>query len=162
MTIRGTHFTAAILVQHQTLVETFLGRHLQLQDVSPGDNLVVRAVASPNEALTYVGIAVQDVDTSVRSVLGYVTHVDRPAQTAVLWHNGRTVLINFTRTKIRLNDGAVGDFSDIRVSERLQASGVFNERTNRLRSQNTIQLLSAVPPAPSPCVIVPGTPPFCP
>lgn len=161
--LKATSSVITVLIRPRTIVESFFGHALTLKDLRPGDPVFIRAVSSPSAALTYDAILVQDEALSERTAIGFITRVDRDQGTVTLWSRGISRRVTFQRqTAIRLSNGRRGNLSDLRLSERVKIEGVFNARKGQFTSTRRVSILTPVPPGPSPCVSLPGTPPFCP
>jgi phospholipase C len=161
--LRKTNITATVFLRPSTLIQTPGGVLVPFSQLSLGDNVLVRASPTPNQALSFYGIVVQDLDLSYRTELGFVTHVNRSTGGATLWASQRTLKV-FIRpsTNVTLPGGAPGDLSDIRLGEKLRVFGIFDAQTSEFPAAGRVRILTAVPSATSPCLLVPGVPPFCP
>jgi len=161
--ISDTSLTATIFIQPGTIVESSQGHGIRLSAFQVGDDLYVRGAASPNAALTYRGILVQDRNLSQRTSYGFVTHVNRSSGVTTLWSPSAMEKVHIQpSTPVILAGGAPGDLSDVRLGEKIEVIGIFDGRTGEFASPSHIRILTPVPTAPSPCLLVPGIPPFCP
>ena len=161
--LKRIKLVAKVMMQNQTILESLRGQPVRLNELQPGDHMYVRAIASPNAALTYNAILAEDYSLTLQRVYGYISHVERRKGIVVVWRSGRLFRVNFSRAgTLRLASGERANQADLRVSEKIQVSGLFDGNRNEFATPDLVRILSPVPPGPSPCAVIPGSPPFCP
>jgi phospholipase C len=161
--LKRTNLTATVFIQSSTGVESTQGKPIALSQLQRGDKVYIRAMATPNAALSFYGVIVQDQDLIYRSPNAFVTGVNRNSGVVTAWSSGRSDKMWIrSRTAVTLPSGLPGDLSDVRVGEKIKISGIFNFRTREFTNPARVHILTAIPASPSSCLLVPGIPPFCP
>lgn len=162
--LQGQGLTATILVEAGTIVESGEGRPVNLNGFQPGDAVYTRAVSSPNAALTYTGILIQDRDLVARTATGYVTAVDAKGTSVTAYLGSASATVHVPENAaLTLSDGMQGVFADLRVGEQIRVSGPYNTRALTYLDPNLVRILTPIRPlAPNRCLLLPAVPPFCP
>ncbi len=165
--IKQVSAIATVNILPGSILQAADGHTMHVVALQPGDEIVVRARPSPNAALTYTAMLLEDRDAVVSRGKAVISNIREKKRNLSIWYRSGEVTVHVPKgTSILLPGGGTGTFADLVVGEHIRIAGLFNTRTLHFPGPWRIRILTSVePPQPiaaGACLALPGTSFLCP